>query len=207
MKPGNRISGILFDLGGVLVALDGMPALASMLKVAPLHETVHAFWMSSPAVQEHESGKISAAQFAERVVADLNLAVGPNEFLEVFMQWPTNIHPGVAELIGEIASSYRIAALSNTSAVHWQRLLEMGLGDLLTERYLSHEIGHLKPTPGAYLAALSGMNLAAEEVLFLDDGPANVDAARVLGMHAHVARGPAEARSVLADYGIVQRDN
>jgi FMN phosphatase YigB (HAD superfamily) len=39
--------------------------------------------------------------------------------------------------------------------------------------------------------------------LFLDDGQRNVDAARALGMEAHLVRGPDEARAVLAMFAVV----
>lgn len=39
--------------------------------------------------------------------------------------------------------------------------------------------------------------------LFLDDGLRNVDAAKALGMQARMVRSPEEARTVLAQYGVV----
>jgi FMN phosphatase YigB (HAD superfamily) len=50
---------------------------------------------------------------------------------------------------------------------------------------------------------LGGLDLPASEVLFIDDGVRNVEAAASLGMHAEIARNPADARSVLVKYGVV----
>lgn len=201
---GQKISGILFDLGGVLVALDGTPSLAKLLGVEPRHEALHAMWIGSPSVVAHETGKIEAAAFAAGVVADLRLPVSADVFLQDFCSWPRGLLPGAPELLDEIPDTYLVAALSNTSAVHWERILPMGLLERFDQMYLSHRIGCLKPAAEAFLVALEGMGLPPSEVLFLDDGLRNVDAAAKLGMHAHLARGPGEARRVLAQYGVVR---
>jgi len=200
---GRKISGILFDLGGVLVALDGAPSLAKLLGVEPRHEALHALWIGSPSVVAHETGKIEAAAFAAGVVADLGLPISADAFLQDFLGWPIGLLPGALELLDEIPDAYLVAALSNTSAVHWERIQPMGLSERFDRMYLSHRIGCLKPASEAFLVALEGMGLPASEVLFLDDGLRNVDAAAKLGMHARLARGPVEARQILVEYGVL----
>ena len=199
----HKIAGILFDIGGVLVALDGAPTMAKLIGVEPQNEVLHAMWLASPSVVAHETGKIDAAAFATGVVADLGLPVTAECFLQDFCNWPTGLLPGALQLLDEVPDTYHVAALSNTSAVHWDKIQAMGLADRFDQMYLSHQIGYLKPATEAFLAALEGMGLSPSDVLFLDDGLRNVEAAVKLGMHAHVARGPEEARHVLAQYGVV----
>jgi HAD superfamily hydrolase (TIGR01509 family) len=203
---GHKIAGILFDIGGVLVALDGVPSVAKLLGVEPQHEALHAMWLASPSVVAHETGKIDSAAFASGVVAELRLPVTAECFLQDFLNWPTGLLPGALRLLDDIPDTYDVAVLSNTSAVHWEKIRAMGLVDRFDQTYLSHQIGCLKPGNEAFLVALEGMGLSPSDVLFLDDGVRNVDAAVKLGMHAHLARGPEEARRVLAHYGIVPSD-
>jgi FMN phosphatase YigB (HAD superfamily) len=47
------------------------------------------------------------------------------------------------------------------------------------------------------------MNLAAREVLFVDDSHRNVLAARALGLHAELVADATQARAVLHDYGVL----
>jgi HAD superfamily hydrolase (TIGR01509 family) len=65
------------------------------------------------------------------------------------------------------------------------------------------EIGFLKPSPEAFLTALDAMALPPSEVVFLDDGAANVDAARRLGLIAHVVRNPVDAECVLRGLAVM----
>lgn len=198
-----KIAGILFDIGGVLVALDGGPSLAKLLRIEPDDEALHAMWVASPSVVAHETGKMDTAAFAAAVVADLKLPVTAERFLQEFCSWPMGLLPGALQLLDEIPETYLVAALSNTSAVHWEKIRTMDLVDKFDQTYLSHQIGCLKPTTEAFLVALRGMGLSPSDVLFLDDGLRNIDAAAKLGMHAHLARGPKEARRVLAQYGVI----
>ncbi len=45
--------------------------------------------------------------------------------------------------------------------------------------------------------------MAAEQVVFIDDTPANVEGASAAGLQAAVAKGPAETRSVLESLGVL----
>ena len=199
----SAISGILFDVGGVLVGLDGVPSLARLLQIEPRHDEIHRRWIACPSVVRHETGKISADQFAIEVVQDLGLSISPEAFLAEFAGWTTAPLPGAFELVQRIPSGYRVAALSNMSAFAWTRIQAMGLPARFDAIYLSHEIGCLKPAPEAFWTALNGMGLPPSDVLFLDDGVANVEAARTLGIEAHLVRAPIEIESVLQMYGIV----
>jgi len=202
MKDGIR--GVLFDIGGVLVTLDGVPSLAKLLRIEASHEAIHALWLSSPSVVAHETGKISMEKFAAGVVADLHLPIAPDAFLQDFCAWPGAVKPGTFELLDAIPDRYRVAALSNTSAAHWDRIKTMGLARRFERTYLSHETGCLKPGHEAFWFALNDMGLSPADVVFLDDSASNVHAARALGIHAHLARDPQEAMAVLEEYGVTR---
>lgn len=112
--------------------------------------------------------------------------------------------PGSLELLHDIPKTYKVCALSNTSALHWERMAAMGLDAGFTRTYLSYQTGHLKPAPDAFHSALRDMGLVPSEVLFFDDLPDNVRAARELGIDGHLALGPYDVRERLQAYGIIQ---
>ncbi len=198
------VAGVLFDIGGVLVALDGIPALTRLLGLAESREDIHRRWLACPSVVLHETGRMTADEFAQSVVADLAIALGPEAFLAEFDGWLTGPHPGAFELVKEIPTRYRVAALSNMSTTHWHRIKTMGWPARFEAAYVSCETGHLKPSREAFEVALRGLALPAGNVLFLDDSAFNVDAARALGINAHLVENPDEARFVLEDHGVVR---
>lgn len=201
-----EITGVLFDVGGVLFDLDGVPSLARLLQIGESHETIHRLWTNSASVVLHETGKISAHEFAEGVVADLGLPISPEAFLMEFSGWLEGTRAGAFVLAEAIPQEYQVAVLSNMSELHWTRILKMGLPICVKGRFVSHEMGYMKPSSDAFRCALNGMGLPANEVLFLDDSVTNVDAARALGLRAAVVKNPREIRSALEQHGIISGD-
>ncbi|MEV6954189.1 HAD-IA family hydrolase [Streptomyces sp. NPDC051183] len=63
-------------------------------------------------------------------------------------------------------------------------------------RAFSCRIGHAKPEPGAY-ECLHALGLEPGRILFVDDRPENIDAARSLGLQGHLFRTAADLRKAL----------
>jgi FMN phosphatase YigB (HAD superfamily) len=92
---------------------------------------------------------------------------------------------------------------ATVEVILFEKIAATGLASRFDRMFLSYEIGHLKPSPDAFLHAIRCLGVAAPNVLFIDDSATNVTAAAALGIQARLARNALEARSVLADYGIV----
>jgi|1186.fasta_scaffold01512_6 epoxide hydrolase-like predicted phosphatase len=59
-----------------------------------------------------------------------------------------------------------------------------GFEEITDDIVYSHEVGLLKPDPRIFALAAERLGVLPEEVVFLDDVEANVDAARASGWHA-----------------------
>lgn len=173
---------ILFDLGGVLVAARGREALAELLPALP-PEAITARWLASPAVGRFERGLISPESFAADFVAEWRLALSPEAFIEAFAGWVTGFFDGTEALVRTLRARHRVACLTNTNAVHWQRL--PALAELFDSVFASHLTGLMKPEPVAFEHALSELDVPPQAVCYLDDLAQNVGAARAAGMRAH----------------------
>ncbi len=87
-------------------------------------------------------------------------------------------------------------------AAHMQGRL--GYADLLDGAFYSCALGAAKPDPAYFAAVLDLLVLAPERVLLVDDNPANVAAARSLGLAAETwscREDPALLRAHLARHG------
>jgi glucose-1-phosphatase len=198
------IRAVFFDLGGVLVELGGEAHMLSLMGGGTSLEALWRTWLSSPAVRDHETGRIGADAFATALVAELGLAIGPAEFLAGFRTWIRGPFEGAHALVDDVRSRYRTALLTNTSGVHWPLIEELDLTGRFHHVVASHLVGEVKPDPAFYRIALEAAGIEAAEALFLDDNQVNIEGARACGMQAERVYGAAGARAALVARGLIE---
>jgi HAD superfamily hydrolase (TIGR01509 family) len=190
----------MFDLGGVLVESTGAAGLAAMLP-APLDPgELWRKWLGSPSVRAFERGLIPPEAFAAAFIEEWQLALEPAAFLDAFAGWPRGLFAGAEALLRELKGRHRLACLSNTNALHWQRLT--ALPALLDECFVSHETGFVKPDREAFAHALERLGAAPEDVYFFDDLLPNVNAARRMGIRAFQVGSFAAIEPILRSEGL-----
>lgn len=197
--PSAPVTGVVFDLGGVLLRL------ADPLENFELTVTeaeFHALWLASRSVREFERGAIDARTFAQSVVLELALPMDPTRFLERFNAWPRELFPGTPALLDAIPPGMHRVLLSNTNAEHWGRPEISGaLAGRFDFTFLSYRTGVLKPDRQAFAQVVEACECAPGALLFFDDNPGNVAAAARFGLQAHLVKSPAEALQVLQGWG------
>jgi len=201
----HTIQVILFDLGGVLVEFDGIAPLIALSGNKLDREGARRFWLTSPSVRKFETGKCGAEEFAHCAVAELGLAMAPDIFLQQFVSWDRGPMDGALNLLDTLKPHFLLACLSNNNELHWNRLREeTKLPEKFHRCYLSHEIGLMKPDPESFNHVVRDLGTRPEHILFFDDNPECVDAAKLLGFTAHRARGVGEVRAVLSELGLLR---
>jgi HAD superfamily hydrolase (TIGR01509 family) len=193
---------VLFDLGGVLIELSGVRAMLELTGIESEDELWRR-WLTCRWVRRFESGGCSETEFAAGVVADWQLGLSPAAFLEAFQGWPVGPLPGAAELVAQTRMSVATGCFSNTNALHWQRIGGWPLAGLFDHRFLSFDLGLLKPDIAAFTQVASMLGVPPERVLFLDDAALNVAGAAAAGFQAIRAVGADEARQRLAEAGVL----
>ena len=202
MSPAD-IRVVLFDIGGVLVEPSGVDTMLRWMEYRVSAEEMWRMWLTSENVRAFETGRKSAEDFADALVSDFGLTVGPDEFLNELPRWSTTLFPGALELLQRLPSHYTRATLCNTNPIHWVELMKTPLKDAFPRHFASHLIGRIKPDAEAFQHVLDELNCGPECVLFLDDNELNVRGARTLGMNAVRVKGPGEAERALVDYGVL----
>ena len=205
MPAGDEIEVVLFDIGGVLARFNGLAVLRELTGGESELE-VGARWLMSPVVRRFESGGCSDLEFAAGVVDEWGLPYSAAEFLEIFPSWLDDPFDGAEQMIRETRTRVGVGCLSNTNALQWNGIIShWPLSSLFEERYrfLSFELGAVKPDPEIYVLVVDRLPVPAARVLFLDDNPLNVAGALQAGLRAEQALGADGGRAVLRRYGLV----
>jgi putative hydrolase of the HAD superfamily len=181
---------LLFDLGGVLVEFSGVRDVAPLLRAGATESEIIERWSACPHTKAFGLGQLSREAFAERFVRDWGLDLPAERFMQEFRSWSTGLLPGARELLASLRPRFRLAALSNSNELHWDRNTnDHGIADLFDVAISSHQVGFSKPDPRIYQIALDRLGVSADAVMFFDDAPANVAAASRLGMRAFQVNG------------------
>jgi glucose-1-phosphatase len=195
---------LLFDLLGVLVT-HSRQTIQVFLEVAGMNkQEFFQYFMASPTSMNFHLGKSSSQEFSESVVRDLKLSMSATEFLELFRSWVGELYDGTETLLNELSPSYRLGCFSNNNEIYWPQMRDqLGLGRLLNDYFLSHEIGMLKPDLAAFEHVIQRLGIEPNRIAFFDDEEENVRSARKVGMNAYVTKGLSEVWEQLNLLGVL----
>ena len=195
---------LLFDLGGVLVEFSGVRDIAPLLRSKASESEILERLSRCPHSEQFGTGKLTPREFSERFVRDWDVDATPEDFLREFRSWSRRLLPGAAELLATLRPRFRLAALSNSNELHWERNTnELGVTELFEVAMSSHQIGISKPDPRIYRVTLDRLGVPPSAIMFFDDVRANVDAALSLGIRAFQVDGVEGVRARLTEEGIL----
>lgn len=183
---------LLFDVGGVLEVVDdaAWPARFAERCATRLGMRPERLAELLGAAELPDAGTRSGVE--EEYWSRFGAAIGADaEALAAMRADFWNAYCGTADeaLLAEarrLVGRVGLAILSNSGdGARREEERRYGFAAVFDPICYSHEIGVTKPDPRAFEIALAAMGAAADRVLFIDDAPVNIEAARVLGMHAH----------------------
>jgi len=195
----SRSTTVLFDIGNVIVRFDPYALYSQILPDIEERQWFLTHVCSMAWHVEHDRG----AAMAETIPA---LIARYPQYRDAIEAWrgraaemlPEVIAPSV-ETIQELAAlGVPLFALTNMPA-EWVSLIT-GMSPAFAhfrDIVVSAHEGVIKPDPRLYRIALDRIGRPADEVLFIDDSPPNIDAARAIGFDVHLFDDPAALRPAL----------
>lgn len=199
--PASKIEWLVFDLGGVLFDFNGLSGICDLTGWS--EEKVGALLLTSPAIEALGTGSIDPDTFGNNFARELDLDLTAAEMLEHWANWEAGPKPGALTFLEQLATTHRIACLTNNNVVHWQRLAgRYGTETLFEKCYLSQDLGLHKPDRRIFDHVISDLGVPPQAILYFDDVPENVRAAQACGLQAHRATCPEDIESTLKSLGI-----
>lgn len=204
-----RIRAVLFDCDGVLQrpANDWTGEIGALAGLSgdALEQFLDAV---STAEQPVLDGSRAFADVLDEVVHREQLDVDPTELIGVWQHLV--VDPGMLDAARRLEADGIECALGTNQ--HRERAAYMrealGYDSIFEPMVISAEIGVAKPHPRFFEIAVEQIGVPAEQVLFVDDVLANVEAARSVGLVAeHFAKdaGRPELDRILALHGLAER--
>lgn len=180
------------DVGGVLVENPWINTAEVIGSEYGLEEGVVFDELTKLAV-ELDSGKFAFQEYHKRLSSSLGADISYEDFVTLVLDTSLTRIESVWEAVREVRDSGRfvVVALSNMSADVWKALeTKFHIRSLFDSEVLSFELGVAKPDARIFETALARAGSRPEESVFVDDTPANVDAASALGFGTYLARHP-----------------
>jgi putative hydrolase of the HAD superfamily len=132
---------------------------------------------------ELTTGKIDVQEFTRRFSQKSGRLI-EDDLLSRFFD--PELDRDVVAIIDTLKHGARVVVGTNTITPHYNIHLQKGDYQFFDAVYASHLIGLAKPDPAFFTYILDQEGFSPEETVFVDDLPANVEAACALGIYAFV---------------------
>lgn len=198
---------VVFDAGGVLVRICRSWQEACAAAGEPFHPvaaTPELMARRKAVVRRYETGGMTCAAYFDALAQTTDGLYTPEQVRRLHESWILGEYPGVADLVADLKSAgVRTGLLSNTNATHWRDLVSRRAIAGLDHPHASHLMGVAKPAPEIYAAFAAAVGRAPGQIVFFDDLPENVAAARAAGWDAapidHAGDTAAQMRAALVE--------
>lgn len=181
------IRNIVFDLGGVLIDFNEKRMLEDNIP-KELRSEVEKATFHSKEWKMMDSGELEVEDAVEKMLVSLPQEIHDkvrNMIIDREVQMPP-LKEMTAVVDALYERGYTLYVLSNCAKWLHEFLPEkVPSGEKFSGSIVSADYGILKPDERIYKILFDTYSLKAEECFFIDDSPANTEAARRLGMSAH----------------------
>lgn len=185
----NHRSCLVFDYGGVISKpqdTSRVEEMAQLLRL-PTDTFLRTYYHFRDL---YDSGAIDYQKYWEKIAGRHGIALNYDtveQLLKLDILGWTVIDQEMVSYLGDLRRSVQKMAVISNITPDLLSAIRPGSSwlDLFDVLIFSCEVGVAKPDPKIFSICLDHLNLPADECLFIDDTPANVEAARTVGMQGH----------------------
>ena len=178
---GPIVRAVLFDLGGVLLPFDRERRIAAITARTGATAAAARAFMALDLHRRLDLGEASDFDLAAEFAAFFGLRVSPLEAADLLCSVFEPPNHELWALAARLRRRAVVGGFSDNPSLVVQVFPE---GAFLEPLFLSCEIGACKPSDAAFAAVEAALGMAAQQILFIDDTLANVEAARLRGWDA-----------------------
>ena len=194
------IRAVYFDLGGVLLRTEDRAPRTQLaeslgLTYEAIERIVHGGGPDGSAAQA-SIGQLTEQQHWQNVAHALHLPEDDIRRVETAYFSGDRLDETLVAFIRALRPQRRTGLISNAWSGLRAWIVSHNFDDAFDSMTISAEVGCGKPDPRIYELALGKLDVPPAQAIFVDDVPANVDAADALGMHGIVFR---QAGQVMAE--------
>jgi 2-haloacid dehalogenase len=183
-----HIDAVVFDVGRVLYQWELRHLFAKLIADPAELDWVLAHVVTEEWHFEHDAGRPLADMVAERSRLFPDHAHLIEAYATRFAETIPGPVAGTHDIVRALAArSVPLFAITNFGAEFWDQFRPgESLFDLFADIVVSGAEKMVKPSPEIYVLAAERFGHVPGRMLFIDDNPANVEAAYALGWHAHL---------------------
>jgi HAD superfamily hydrolase (TIGR01509 family) len=201
----HMIKAVVFDLGKVLVDFDyGIAGRKIAARATMAAGDLGRFLVHVPLIIRYETGLLTSQEFYEEVRRASGFLGDMEEFASLFADIFTPIEPMVglqSELRGLGFPTY-IFSNTNELAIRFIRR-NFPFFQNFDGYILSYEHRSMKPEARLYEVVESQSGCSADEILYLDDRPENIEAGAARGWQVILQESPERSRAMIQQLGLL----
>lgn len=181
------VKAVIFDVGNVLFRWEPEALYRDLIPDAGERAWFLANVVTNDWHFQHDAGRLFAETSAELIARFPQMADLIRVWGERFNDTITGGVPGMAALVEQLhESGVPLFAITNFSAEFWRPFVAtQPIFTLFSDIVVSGEEKLAKPDPAIFHLAMTRFGLGAGEALFVDDVPANAEAASRCGLIGH----------------------
>ncbi len=198
--PWEMIDAVVFDIGNVLVAMDEHDVVRQMFPDdGDLREKVLLHTLRSPYWHMLDGGALSMEECVEAMTeGDSSLLEPIRRFVTGWPDYRFVVEEGRNAVYACKEHGKKLYLLSNYPVEHYERnLREYDFFSLFDGAVISARVHLLKPRFDIYRLLTESYHLTPERTLFIDDSPANIEAALMLGWQGFCLNRPGKLQQFL----------